>query len=139
LSPDGTPANYAHIAGPIDVKANVYDTPPLRPPAPWDVARLAPASVSWDLLNGNGAVVESSVAAYFDFSLPLNSLYSWIYAPGSYQNKPHRPGQYIFWLAHGLDTTSLPDGAYTLEVMASDTRSNIGTATVELTMANGSR
>jgi murein DD-endopeptidase MepM/ murein hydrolase activator NlpD len=137
LSPDGASANYQHIAGLIDIKANIYDTPPLLPPPPWDVARVAPASVSWDLLNSSGAVVESSVAAYFDFSLPLNSLYSWIYAPGSYQNKPHRPGQYIFWLAHGLDTTSLPDGTYTLEVMAADTRHNIGSATLQLTTANG--
>jgi murein DD-endopeptidase MepM/ murein hydrolase activator NlpD len=137
LAPDGSQADYQHIVGPVDIVANVYDTPPIAPPAPWDVARLAPASVAWDLQNSGGEVVESSVAAYFDFGLPANNLYNWIYAPGSYQNKPHRPGQYIFWLAHGLDTASLPDGTYTLEVIASDTRNNIGTATLELTTANG--
>ena len=41
------------------------------------------------------------------------------------------------WLAHGLDTTSLPDGVYTLELMGADTRHNIGSATLQLTLANG--
>jgi murein DD-endopeptidase MepM/ murein hydrolase activator NlpD len=136
LTPGGSPANPQHIAGPIDIVANVYDLPPLAPPPPWDVARLAPASVWWDLRDSTGAVVESSLAAYFDFALPAADLYTWIYAAGTYQNKPHRPGQYLFWLAHALDTTNLPNGNYTLDVLASDTRNNIGTATVGLTIAN---
>jgi murein DD-endopeptidase MepM/ murein hydrolase activator NlpD len=138
LRADGTPADDGHIAGAIDVTADVYDTPPLVPPPPWDVARLAPAAVSWELIDAAGVVVESTIAANFDFALPANGLYSWIYAPGSYQNKAHRPGRYIYWLAHGLDTTAFPDGAYTLEVVASDTRHNLGTATVSIEIANGS-
>ena len=138
LIPGGAPANPQHVAGPIDITANIYDLPPLAPPSPWDVARLAPASVWWDLRDAGGALVQSSLAAYFDFALPPTDLYSWIYAPGTYQNKPHRPGQYIFWVAHGLDTTGLPNGTYTLEVMASDTRNNIGSATLTLTVANAS-
>lgn len=134
---NGAPADLQHVAGSIDITASAYDTPPIAPPPPWNLARLAPASVWWDLLNANGALVESNLSAYFDFALPLNALYSWIYAPGTYQNKPHRPGQYIFWLAHGLDTTTLPNGSYTLDVIAADTRHNIGTATVALTIANG--
>lgn len=137
LAPNGAPANDQHIVGPFDIIANVYDTPPLAPPPPWNLARLVPVAISWQLLDGNGTVVESSLAVHFDETLPPNGLYNWIYAPGTYQNKPHRPGNYVFWLAHGLDTTNLPDGTYTLEVMASDTRGNTGTATVALTMANG--
>ena len=137
LAAGSGPANDQHIVGPIDIIANVYDTPPLEPPSPWNLARLAPAAISWELIDGSGAVVESNLVVHFDFTLPLNSLYSWIYAPGTYQNKPHRPGNYVFWLAHGLDTTNLPDGTYTLEVLASDTRNNIGTATLALTLANG--
>jgi murein DD-endopeptidase MepM/ murein hydrolase activator NlpD len=137
LASGGSPADSQHITGAVDILANVYDTPPLAPPPPWDVARLAPASVWWDLRDSNGAIVEASLAASFDFALPPAERYGWIYAAGTYQNKPHRPGQYIFWLAHGLDTTSLPNGAYALEVIASDTRDNIGTATVGLTIANG--
>jgi murein DD-endopeptidase MepM/ murein hydrolase activator NlpD len=137
LTANGAPADDQHIAGSIDITANIYDMPPIAPPSPWNLARLAPASVWWDLLNANGSLVESNLSAYFDFALPLNALYSWIYAPGTYQNKPHRPGQYIFWLAHALDTTTVPDGNYTLDVMAADTRHNIGTAAVPLTIANG--
>jgi hypothetical protein len=137
LAPNGAAANDQHIVGPIDIIANVYDTPPLAPPAPWNLARLAPSAISWDLIDAKGAVVESNLAVNFDFALPLNALYGWIYASGTYQNKPHRPGNYVFWLVHGLDTASVPDGTYTLEVMASDTRNNVGTATVALTFANG--
>jgi hypothetical protein len=133
----GAPANTHHVTGLVDITANVYDIPPVTPPYPWNVARLAPASVWWDIRDASGALVQSSLAAYFDFALPPNDLYSWIYAPGTYQNKPHRPGQYIFWVAHGLDTTGLPNGTYTLEVLASDTRNNIGSAALDLTIANG--
>ena len=137
LSLDGGPVDDRHVAGAINVSASIYDTPPSTPPPPWDVARLAPASVWWDLVDSVGAVVDSGFAVNFDYTLPLTSLYGWIYAPGTYQNKPHRPGQYIFWLTHGLDTTSLPNGAYTFEVSASDTRRNVGAATLAFTVANG--
>ncbi len=137
LTPGGSGANVQHIAGSIDIVANIYDTPPIEPPPPWNVARFAPAAIWWGLLDRNGAMVESNLVVHFDFGLPLNTLYSWIYAPGTYQNKPHRPGNYVFWLAHGLDTTNLPDATYTLDVMASDTRNNIGTATLSFTTANG--
>ena len=132
----GSPENPQRVTGTISITATVYDLPPLAPPPPWDAARLAPASVWWDLRDGTGAVLESNLAAYFDFALPSADLYTWIYAPGTYQNKPHRPGQYIFWLAHALDTTSLRNGTYTLDVLASDSRNNIGTASVALTIAN---
>ena len=135
-TPDGVPANADHIAGSIDITASIYDLPPIAPPAPWDVARLAPASVFWDIRDASGALVQASVAINFEFALPPANLYSWIYAPGTYQNKPHRPGQYIFWVAHGLDTTALPNGTYTLEVFATDTRNNIGTASLGFTIAN---
>ena len=139
LSADGTLADDTHITGAISITADVYDAPPIVPPAPWDVARLAPSSVSWELIDGAGVVLESSIAANFDFALPVNGLYSWIYAAGSYQNKPHRPGRYVYWVVHGFDTTAFSDGAYTLEVSASDTRHNIGTMTVPIQIANGAR
>jgi hypothetical protein len=73
----------------------------------------------------------------FHFELMPTSLYRVIYAPGSYQNKAHRPGRYLFWIAHGLDTTSLWDGSYRLEVRAVDTRGNEGTGALDFTVANG--
>ena len=65
-------------------------------------------------------------------------LYSWVYAPGTYQNKANRPGRYLFWVAHDFDTTTLPNGRYTLEVLASDTRWNLGVNSVTFTVANTS-
>jgi murein DD-endopeptidase MepM/ murein hydrolase activator NlpD len=135
LTPQG-PADDGHIAGAIDITADVFDTPPLAPKPPWDVARLAPAKIWWNLIDAEGALVWSTVAVDFADALPVNGLYMWMYAPGTYQNKPRRPGHYLFWLAHQFDTTGLANGAYTLEVMASDTRHNIGSATVALTIAN---
>ena len=66
-----------------------------------------------------------------------NGLYNWMYAPGSYQNKANRPGHYVFWLAHGLDTATLPDGRYELTVSAENTRGQVGTVTISLVTANG--
>jgi murein DD-endopeptidase MepM/ murein hydrolase activator NlpD len=135
FAPDGSPVLGEHVAGSIDIEASVYDTPPILPPPPWQFARLAPASVWWQL-ERDGVVVQTDLAAYFGFALPPDDLYNWTYAPGTYQNKPFRPGNYIFWLAHDFDTTGLPDGSYQLDVLADDTRGNIGSATVDLTISN---
>jgi hypothetical protein len=137
LTTGGSAADRGHIVGSIDVAADVYDTPPMAPPSPWEVARVAPATIWWELVDGKGEVVESSIAVSLAFQLPPTVSYDWTYAPGSYQNKPHRPGHYVYWLAHAFDTTAFADGPYSLDVFASDTRNNIGTAQVDLTIANG--
>lgn len=136
LTADGSVADDGHITGAIDITADVYDTPPLAPPPPWNVARVAPASIGWDLIDSEGSVVESSMPVSLSFALPPVP-YGWMYAAGSYENKPHRPGHYVYWLAHLVDTAGFADGTYSLEVFASDTRNNIGTAGVALTIANG--
>lgn len=136
LAAGGPPIDPQHASGALDVLADIYDLPPLAPPPPWDVSRLAPAAVWWNLVDSGGAVVESSLTVSFDVILPPNSLYNWIYAPGTYQNKAHRPGRYLFWVAHGLDTTAFPNGTYTLQVEASDTRDNLGSADVQVTIVN---
>ena len=81
--------------------------------------------------------MQSDLVAYFGFGLPQNGFYDWIYAPGTYQNKAFRPGDYVFWLLHGLDTTSLPDGRYQLTVYAENTRRHIGSTTFTFQTANG--
>jgi hypothetical protein len=137
LTPDGSPVDTGHVAGLIDIEASVYDIPPIAPPPPWDMARLAPASVWWNLTDTVGTFIQSEYVVNFESALPPNSLYDWIYAPGTYQNKPRRAGHYLFWLAHELDTTGLPNGSYRLDIFASDTRGNTGEFTFELTIANG--
>jgi len=136
-TPSGALADDGRLAGPIDIVANIFDTPPVTPPPPWNVARLAPASVWWDLMSSSGALVAADLTASFGTGLPFNNLYNWYYAPGTYQNKPNRPGQYLFWITHDLDTALFPNGTYTLQVMASDTRSNVAIASLQLVFANG--
>lgn len=132
----GTPVDPAHVAGSIAVVAEAYDTPPILPPAPWDVARLAPAQLSWKLIDATGAVDAAETSVDFTNGLPDSDLYPSVYAPGTYQNKPFRPGRYLYWVIHDFDTTAYPNGTYQLEVDASDTRGNLGTAVVSLTIAN---
>jgi hypothetical protein len=137
---DGSVADTGRLVGAIDITADAYDTPPLPlPPPPWDVARLAPAVIWWTLTDGVGRVVESSTVVNFGVGLPVNAYYDSVYGPGTYENKPHRPGHYLYRVAHGFDTTRFADGRYTLEVTASDTRGNFGTAQVALVIANGVR
>jgi murein DD-endopeptidase MepM/ murein hydrolase activator NlpD len=132
----GTLEASSSISGLLDVQASVYDTPPIAPPAPWSVARLAPDEVWWTLTDEGGAVVASGISVSFQSGLPINDLYNFIYAAGSYQNKPLRPGQYVYWVEHALDTTLFPNGRYTFEVGAVDTRNHVGTSSVPLTIAN---
>jgi hypothetical protein len=37
-----------------------------------------------------------------------------IYAPGTRQNHPNKPGLFRIWLARGFDTRPFPDGDYRL-------------------------
>jgi murein DD-endopeptidase MepM/ murein hydrolase activator NlpD len=135
VSPTGQTVDPHHVSGVVGVVASAYDLPPLAPPGPWSVARLAPASIWWTL-SGNGVDESASVADFGAGILP-NALYGLVYAPGTYQNKPNRPGKYLFWGARSLDTTQLADGTYELTVSAEDTRANIGTLTIQLQVANG--
>jgi hypothetical protein len=107
--------------------ADIYDTPPLAPPPPWQGARLAPALVGWRIVD----VTPWRIAADFRRRLLPPDLFSSVYAPGTWQNKPFRPGRYVFSLAHHLD---LPAGTYRVEVAASDLAGNVGTGSAEVTL-----
>jgi hypothetical protein len=125
------------VAGPIVVdlsgsgrmKATVeaVDVPPIPLKGPWRDSFFTPEIVRWRLLEGGVAVVPWTAAADFlRFHQPKE--YTSIYAPGTRQNRPGRPGKYIFWLTHGLD---LLDGSYAIQVQAIDTRGNTGFAAFE--------
>jgi murein DD-endopeptidase MepM/ murein hydrolase activator NlpD len=134
---DRTVAGPLSLSGPVDVVADIYDLPPLAPAAPWQVARLAPALVRWRLLNGSRVVFDWRVVVDFRRNLMPDSLYGWVYAPGTYQNKANRPGRYLFWIAHDFDTSELAPGSYSIEVEAMDTRGNTGTNTLAFTIPGG--
>jgi len=89
-------------------------------------------------VRGTDALTDWNLVADFHFALMPAGVYGFLYAPGTYQNKAHRPGSYLFWLTHGFDTTSYPNGAYQLQVLAEDTRYNVGSRTVDFVIANSS-
>lgn len=133
---EGAALDPSRVAGSVSVVADAYDTPPILPPAPWDVARLAPETISWTLRDATGTTIAAGTSVSFANGLPDSDLYGLVYAPGTYQNKPHRPGRYLFWVVHDFDSTAFPNGTYALEVDASDSRGNVGAATIQLTIAN---
>jgi hypothetical protein len=59
-----------------------------------------------------------------------------IYAPGTRQNRPGKPGLYRFFLAHTWSTRLLRDGNYRLEVEASDLYGNSGRLALPFTTVN---
>jgi hypothetical protein len=133
----GTAENPKTVAGAVDLTTTAYDVPPVAPPAPWSVVRLAPALIRWRILGlGGNAVTQWRTAVDFRWSLLPQPLFNLIYAPGTKQNKANRPGNYVFYLAHGWDSTTLPNGAYGLAVEALDTRGNRGSALAPFVIAN---
>lgn len=137
VGPTGATLDPGSVRGVVDVLADVYDIPPVAPAPPWQLARLTPAVVWWKLWQGSIALTDWIVAVDFHFALMPESLYNGIYAPGTYQNKANRPGRYLLWLTHGLDTTTLADGRYRISVLAEDTRFNLGTGSLDFTIENG--
>jgi hypothetical protein len=137
LRDDGSSADPTHVTGPLSVIVSAWDAPPIAPPAPWDVARLAPPVVWWTLTGPTGALVASDSVADFTGGLPPGLTYSWIYAPGTYQNKAHRPGNYLYWVLHSFDTAAFADGIYQLTAFAMDERGNTGSEGMALQFANG--
>src|SRR5205814_2165769 len=81
VAADGNSVSPSRVRGSVDVEAEVYDTPPLLPRPPWQVARLTPAFIWWRLLRGTQQVTDWTLAVDFHFALMPASLYNWIYAP----------------------------------------------------------
>jgi hypothetical protein len=130
----------APVVGPIDVRESdgvfsatvqAFDFPPLRLSRWWKGAIFTPEVLRWRLLESGAPVVPWTTAVDFDrFLQPAK--YTSVYAPGTRQNRPGRPGKYVFWLTHRL---SLVDGYYALQVQATDTRGNTGSAALEFDVA----
>jgi hypothetical protein len=133
----GYPVRPDTLAGPVDITVETYDTPPLPPPpADWAEARLAPALIRWRIVQGQNTLRPWATAVDFrTFLLPF-SLFDFIYAPGTFQNRPNRPGHYAFYLAHEFDTRTLPNGAYVLQVESLDAQENVGQASFPFTVVN---
>jgi hypothetical protein len=129
------------ITGTVDVTIDAHDLSPLPiPPTPWIQARLAPALIRWRIVQ-NGNTPHNTVQNWqspVDFRTYLlpSALFGFVYAPGTYQNRPSRPGRYEYYLARNYDTRVLPSGPYAIEVEAWDTQENIGRNTFGFYVTN---
>jgi len=127
----------AAVNGTVAFVADAYELPSIAPPPPWNRARLVPSFVRWRLIPENGdPPTPWRVAADFRYALEPQAAFSRIYAPGTYQNKPNRPGDYRFWLTPSFDTTSLPDGGYWVDVQAFNLSGAAGDDSIPITVVN---
>ncbi len=133
----GYPITTEYVTGSVDVTIDAYDPPPLpSPPLDWADARLAPTLIRWRIVQGQNTIRHWETAVDFrTFLLPF-SLFDFVYAPGTYQNRPNRPGRYEYYLAHELDTRLLPNGGYVLQVDALDAQENLGQASFAFAVRN---
>ena len=125
------------LAGVVDLIAEAHDVTPIAAPPPWHDIPVTPALVRWRLVRSGRAVVPWRIAADFRTTLPPQSHYGVVYAPGTRQNHPNAPGLFRFQLAAAFDTRLHPDGSYRLDVECSDTRKNASRGHLALTIANG--
>jgi hypothetical protein len=125
------------LTGVVDLIAEAHDATPIPPLAPYTEMPVAPAIVRWRLVAHATEVVPWRTAADFRTTLPANSLYDTVYAPGTTQNHPPKAGHYRFQLAAAFNTNLHPDGSYRLDVEVADTRGNSSTDHLTLVLANG--
>jgi hypothetical protein len=102
----------------VDVIVEASAGLPLPPPGSWEQARVAPSLLRWRLLEHGRAATAWTVAVDFRDFIPPNTLYHDVYASGTNQNRPNRPGTYRFYLARNWDLATLPQGDYQLQVEA---------------------
>ena len=133
-----SPADVAapeNVSGCVDLVVDAFDPPTLPLHDLWSGTVLPPARVVWGgVFEGSWlpACVHEDVSLNHFAGLSLND----VYAPGTLQNRPDRPGHYYFWLARHLDTHELEDGSHMIWVSVYDARGNVSTMTFDFTVAN---
>jgi len=132
------------LCGRVELDANVFDTPPVPVPGPFNGLPVAPAFVAWSLARPGYGVIEKKTVADFRKTLPPNRKFWRVYAKGTYENSPRfgreqyrsLPGRYLFLLAGSFDTEALPNGDYVVTVRARDERGNTAVATRRISILN---
>ena len=127
------------LRGRVNLVTAAFDATAPRVGGAWRDEPVTPALVRWRLLKENGRAVAWRTAADFrrDFMPP--AAFGRIYSPATTQNHEGEPGLFCFNLARGLDTQTLANGGYRLQVAVSDTRGNRSVGSVVLTVANDTR
>jgi hypothetical protein len=126
------------VSGAVDIIVGAIDIPAMPvPDRAWSGFPITPAFVRWRVLGPNSRPLSEWRTAYdVRFLLPPVAFFN-IYAAGTRQNRPNRRGWYRFYLAHGWNSASVPNGKYTVQVAASDTRSNLALERYAFTIRNG--
>ena len=135
---NGVPIPRSQLSGRIDLIGEAHDAMPLAAPRPWTGKPVMPALVKWRLVAASGRATPWTIAFDVREALPA-SPFGKVYARWTRQNKPWRAGRYRVFLARGLDTRTVADGAYRVEVEATDTAGNRGIAATTVQIRNGGR
>ena len=136
LSRNGRILSPAAISGAVDVIAEAHQLPSLPVPQPWQDLPVTPARLRWRVRRGGRTVRAWHTPVDLGRGLLPQESFHWVYAPGTRQNRPGKPGLYRFYLAHTWSTGVLPDGHYRLEVEAVDLYGNSGGLELPFTLAN---
>ena len=122
----------------VDIAVDAYDPPSLVPKPPWSDVVLAPTRITWTgLFTANDWRPVGFDAQSVNFTSMLSrSDVREVYAPGTRQNQANWPGDYRYWLARGVDSTLIGDGAHVLWVTATDIRGNATTRALQFTVGN---
>lgn len=143
------PAGGLH--GLVDLSVKAHDITPIEVTQPnppgWRNMPVTPSRIRWQLLHAARPVVSWQVAVESGTSFhpevqgnPASDInFGSVYAPDTTENRPNIPGLFHFWLKRGFDTRRYPDGAYVLEVEASDVRGNRSTQSLAVTFANANQ
>lgn len=132
----GKPLSPLQVTGAVDVIVDAFDLPPLRVPPPWSNMPVTPALLRWRVLRAGRVVRPWHAPVEFRRTLLPPSLFHAVYAPGTRQNRPNKPGRYRFYVARGWNTRRLANGLYRLEVSAADAHGNRALAALPFTIAN---
>jgi hypothetical protein len=138
LEHDGHPVRLSSAQGTLDIVAEVSDRTPIAAPHPWSDTPVMPALVRWRLHGSKGrAITGWATAVDFTETIPPAGAFDSVFAQWTRQNHPNHRGRYRIYLAHGWNSSAVPDGVYGVEVEAADIRGNRTRAVFSLTVVNG--
>jgi hypothetical protein len=136
FSRGGKELSPLEVSGSVDLIVDAWDLPPLPVPPPWANMPVTPALLRWRVLRKGKTIRPWHAPIDFRRTLLPPSLFAVVFAPGTRQNRPNKPGRYRFYLAHAWATRRLPNGLYRVEVSAADVQGNRAHASLPFTIAN---
>jgi hypothetical protein len=124
----------APLAGRVDLVVSAFDAPPVAVGGAWSRLTAAPQLVRWRMDSGAW-----TTALDFRRVVPKSDGYDRLYAYHTHQNRPHRRGHYLIYLARGWDASSILPGEHKLEVSTCDIRVNCTVASVAFVSRRSTR